>query len=193
MSDPHLNQSMWGYQQQFRISLDGATDRALDQIGAILSPEAYIVGFAVGGDDTSQVCLEVRDGAEPPFTADDFGGPALEGCNEVLVRTRPDIICQLHASFLEVGCDVLETDTFRSNRITLREYRLADQVLLGQPPGVQARAAAGDVTAVPGEALQHPVQRVVAVGGPLPGHGAADRVAHQEDPRLHVVVPGQGE
>lgn len=74
----HLNQSMWGFQQQFRISLDGATDRALDQIGAILSPEAYIVGFAVGGDDTGQVCLEVRDGAEPPFTADDFGGVVLD-------------------------------------------------------------------------------------------------------------------
>ena len=40
MSDPHLNQSMWGYQQQFRISLDGAPDRALDQIVAILSTEA---------------------------------------------------------------------------------------------------------------------------------------------------------
>jgi 5-methyltetrahydrofolate--homocysteine methyltransferase len=35
----------------------------------------------------------------------------------------------VHASFLEVGCDVLETDTFRSNRLTLREYGLHDRVL----------------------------------------------------------------
>ncbi|HEU4512097.1 MAG TPA: diadenylate cyclase [Nocardioidaceae bacterium] len=74
----HLNQSMWGFQQQFRISLDGATDRALDQIGAILSPEAYVVGFAVGGDDTGQVSLEMRDAADRPFTAEDFGGVVLD-------------------------------------------------------------------------------------------------------------------
>jgi hypothetical protein len=74
----HLNQSMWGYQQQFRISLDGATDRALDQIGAVLSPEAYVVGFAVDGEDTDQVCLEVREGGDPAFTCDDFGGVVLD-------------------------------------------------------------------------------------------------------------------
>jgi hypothetical protein len=78
MSDPHLTQSMWGYQQQFRISLDGAADRALDQIGAILSPEAYVVGFAAGGEDTSEVCLETREGLDPEFTTDDFGGVVLD-------------------------------------------------------------------------------------------------------------------
>ncbi len=78
MSDPHLNQSMWGYQQQFRISLDGAADRALDQIGAILSPEAYLVGFANDREDTSQVCLETRAGLDPEFTTADFGGVVLD-------------------------------------------------------------------------------------------------------------------
>jgi 5-methyltetrahydrofolate--homocysteine methyltransferase len=46
------------------------------------------------------------------LTADDFGGPELEGCTDWLVMTRPDVIRDLHASFLEVGCDVVETDTF---------------------------------------------------------------------------------
>ncbi|HSE08101.1 MAG TPA: diadenylate cyclase [Nocardioidaceae bacterium] len=78
MSDPLLNQSMWGYQQQFRISLDGAADRALDQIGAILSPEAYVVGFAVDGEDTSQVALETREGLDLVFTPDDFGDVVLD-------------------------------------------------------------------------------------------------------------------
>jgi hypothetical protein len=73
-----LNQSMWGYQQQFRVSLDGATDRALDQIGAVLSPEAYVVGFAVGGDDTGQVCLEAREGVEPGFGFEDFAGVTVD-------------------------------------------------------------------------------------------------------------------
>ncbi|HLN75767.1 MAG TPA: diadenylate cyclase [Nocardioidaceae bacterium] len=74
----HLHESMWGFQQQFRISLDAAVDRALDQIGAILSPEAYVVGFAVGGDDTGRVCLEAREGIEPAFTAEDFGSVLLD-------------------------------------------------------------------------------------------------------------------
>jgi 5-methyltetrahydrofolate--homocysteine methyltransferase len=61
--------------------------------------------------------------------AADFGGEHLVGCNDFLVITRPDVIEEIHVSFLDVGCDVLETDTFRSNRLTLKEYRLDDQVL----------------------------------------------------------------
>src|SRR5215204_7332873 len=63
------------------------------------------------------------------LTAADFGGVPLEGCNDYLVITRPDAIESIHASFLEVGCDVLETDTFRSNRLTLREYELHERVI----------------------------------------------------------------
>jgi 5-methyltetrahydrofolate--homocysteine methyltransferase len=63
------------------------------------------------------------------LTAADFGGPGLDGCNDYLVITRPDAVESIHASFLDVGCDVLETDTFRSNRLTLREYELHDRVL----------------------------------------------------------------
>ncbi len=60
--------------------------------------------------------------------ADDFGGEHLIGCNDHLVISRPDVVAEVHASFLEVGCDVVETDTFRSNRITLKEYHLQDRV-----------------------------------------------------------------
>src|SRR5688500_18657183 len=62
------------------------------------------------------------------LTADDFGGGVLEGCNDYLVITRPDVIEEIHASFMDAGCDVLETDTFRSNRLTLREYGLDERV-----------------------------------------------------------------
>ena len=47
-------------------------------------------------------------------TAEDYGGKALEGCNDNLVLTRPDIIQSIHESFLAVGCDVVETCTFQS-------------------------------------------------------------------------------
>ncbi|MBV9108216.1 MAG: homocysteine S-methyltransferase family protein, partial [Gemmatimonadetes bacterium] len=62
------------------------------------------------------------------LTASDFGGERLEGCNDYLVIARPRVIEEIHASYMEAGCDVLETDTFRSNRITLREYGLENEV-----------------------------------------------------------------
>jgi 5-methyltetrahydrofolate--homocysteine methyltransferase len=64
---------------------------------------------------------------EKHLTADDFGGPALEGCNEMLVLTRPDVIAELHASYLDVGVDVLETCTFGAFGPPLNEYGIADK------------------------------------------------------------------
>lgn len=58
---------------------------------------------------------------------DDFGGADLEGCNEVLAVTRPDVIGELHAAYLEVGCEVIETDTFGAFAIPLGEYGIADR------------------------------------------------------------------
>ncbi len=55
----------------------------------------------------------------------DYAG--LENCTEILVRTRPDVIREIHESFLAVGCDVVETDTFGANRIVLGEFGIADQ------------------------------------------------------------------
>ncbi|MDB4914970.1 MAG: metH [Gemmatimonadetes bacterium] len=60
-------------------------------------------------------------------TAEDFGGKALEGCNDNLVLTRPDIIQAIHESFLVVGCDVVETCTFQSTPHRLREWGLEDK------------------------------------------------------------------
>jgi 5-methyltetrahydrofolate--homocysteine methyltransferase len=61
------------------------------------------------------------------LTADDFGGPQFEGCNELLVDTRPDAIAELHRSFFEVGSEVVETDSFGSLSYTLAEYGIADR------------------------------------------------------------------
>ncbi len=60
-------------------------------------------------------------------TAEDFGGKALEGCNDHLVLTRPDIIRSIHESFLAVGCDVVETCTFQSTPHRLREWGIAEK------------------------------------------------------------------
>ena len=60
--------------------------------------------------------------------AADFGGERYAGCNDYLVLQKPEIIEAIHASFLEAGCDVIETCTFRANRLPRAEYGLADEV-----------------------------------------------------------------
>nr|MBA3716305.1 homocysteine S-methyltransferase family protein [Pyrinomonadaceae bacterium] len=59
------------------------------------------------------------------LTPDDFGGPQLEGCNEYLLISRPAAVERVHAAFFEVGCDVVETDSFGSTSIVLAEYDIA--------------------------------------------------------------------
>jgi 5-methyltetrahydrofolate--homocysteine methyltransferase len=56
-----------------------------------------------------------------------FGGPQLDGCNENLVLTSPDKISELHRSFLEVGADIIETNSFGSTSVVLAEYGLERQ------------------------------------------------------------------
>ncbi|MDQ0890901.1 5-methyltetrahydrofolate--homocysteine methyltransferase [Paenibacillus sp. V4I9] len=58
------------------------------------------------------------------LTADDFGGEELDGCNEVLVLTRPDIILNIHEAYLTAGSDMIETNTFGATTVVLAEYAL---------------------------------------------------------------------
>ena len=55
---------------------------------------------------------------------DDFGGAELDGCNEILVRTRPDVILDVHRAYLTAGADLIETDTFGGTPLVLAEYGL---------------------------------------------------------------------
>src|SRR3954447_23904580 len=61
------------------------------------------------------------------LTADDFGGPVLEGCNEVLVLTRPDLVAEMHDAFFAVGADIVETATFGAFAVPLAEYGIAEK------------------------------------------------------------------
>jgi 5-methyltetrahydrofolate--homocysteine methyltransferase len=60
------------------------------------------------------------------LTAEDFGGPEYEGCNEYLIYTKPEAIAKVHRDFLGAGADVIETDTFGSSPLVLAEYGLQD-------------------------------------------------------------------
>jgi len=60
------------------------------------------------------------------LTVDDYGGPQFEGCPEHLLISKPEAVERVHAGFLEVGCDVLETNSFGGASIVLAEYGIAD-------------------------------------------------------------------
>jgi 5-methyltetrahydrofolate--homocysteine methyltransferase len=59
------------------------------------------------------------------LSADDFGGPALEGCNEMLVLTRPDLVSRMHDDYFRAGVDAVETATFGAFDLVLNEYGIA--------------------------------------------------------------------
>src|SRR5438445_11816814 len=84
------------------------------------------------------------------LTSDDDGG--LRGkCREALVLNRPDVIEGVHASMLEAGAEVLETDTFQASRLKLDEWGLADYTVeINTKAAEIARKAAGEQRFVAG-------------------------------------------
>jgi len=76
------------------------------------------------------------------LTAEDFGGEELEGCNEYLCVTRPDVVDQVHERYLAAGADIVETNSFGGTPLVLAEYGLADQAFdLNRRAAELARAA----------------------------------------------------
>ena len=61
------------------------------------------------------------------LTLDDWGGANFENCSENLLYTRPDAIEKVHTSFLEVGCDVIETNSFGGSEVVLSEFGITDK------------------------------------------------------------------
>jgi len=79
------------------------------------------------------------------LTAGDFGGAFLEGCNENLVRTRPDVVLDIHRKYFEAGSDIVETNSFGGAPIVLAEYGLADDAhFLNRRAAELARQAADE-------------------------------------------------
>src|SRR5246127_3884979 len=79
------------------------------------------------------------------LTAADFGGTALEGCNENLVRTRPAVVLEIHRKYFEAGSDIVETNSFGGAPIVLAEYGLAaDAHELNRRAAELARQAADE-------------------------------------------------
>jgi len=91
-------------------------------------------------DGAMGTMLQQRD-----LSAQDFGGAALEGCNEVLVRTRPDVVLDIHRKYFAAGADIVETDTFGGTPLVLGEYGLsAEAHQLNKKAAELARQAAAE-------------------------------------------------
>ncbi|MDQ8155752.1 MAG: homocysteine S-methyltransferase family protein, partial [Gemmatimonadota bacterium] len=111
------------------------------------------------------------------LTAEDYGGASLEGCNDHLVLTRPDVVQAIHASFLAVGCDVVETCTFQSTPRRLEEWGLKDQARAINVAAARIARAACDAHATP----DHP--RFVA--GSI---GPTGMLPSSSDPALSAIT-----
>ena len=83
--------------------------------------------------DTLKERIVVFDGAMGTnlqvqnLSLEDFGGLRFEGCNENLLVTRPDAVENVHVAFLDVGCDVIETNSFNGTPVDFAEYDIGDK------------------------------------------------------------------
>jgi 5-methyltetrahydrofolate--homocysteine methyltransferase len=116
-----------------RPAPDSKTERS-QELEAALAERILVLDGAMG------TAIQGRQ-----LTAADFGGPELDGCNEVLVVSRPDVILDIHRGYLEAGADILETDTFGGTPLVLAEYGLADRAReLNRVAAELARQAAAE-------------------------------------------------
>jgi len=109
-------------------------NKSAQALRELLSQRILVLDGAMG------TMLQQRD-----LTAADFGGAALEGCNENLVRTRPDVVLDIHRKYFEAGSDVVETNSFGGTPFVLAEYGLGnDALLLNRLSAELARKAADE-------------------------------------------------
>jgi 5-methyltetrahydrofolate--homocysteine methyltransferase len=103
---------------------------------AALSQRVLVADGAMGTE------LQAHD-----LSLDDFNG--LEGCNEILNVTRPDVVKSVHRAYLEAGSDLIETNTFGANWANLAEYGIEGRIReLSERAAVLAREAVDEFSTV---------------------------------------------
>jgi 5-methyltetrahydrofolate--homocysteine methyltransferase len=129
-------------------------------------------------DGAMGTSLQVQD-----LTAEHFGGEQYNGCNDFLVISYPEAVEKVHRSFLEVGVDAIETNTFRSNRITMAEYGLQDRVIeINETAARLARRLADEYSQVANPKSQ--IQNRFVAGS----IGPSGKLPSANDPQLSDVT-----
>lgn len=110
----------------------------------------------------------------------------LKGNNDILCITRPDVILEIHKSYLEAGADLITTNTFNSNRISMADYGMEDHVY--EMNFQAARLAEKAITLFEGS--QKPENHFIA-GSIGPTNRTASMSADVNDPGARSVSFGQ--
>src|SRR5438445_125395 len=113
------------------------------------------------------------------LTVKDFDG--RQGCNEILSLTRRDVVAGVHRSYLEVGCDVVETNTFGGSRPKLDEFDLGARV-------VEVNEQAARIACQEADRAQRSDGRPRYVAGSL---GPSGFLPSSSDPDLGRVRPAE--
>jgi 5-methyltetrahydrofolate--homocysteine methyltransferase len=111
------------------------------------------------------------------LTAEHYGGEKTNGAVDYLIISYPEAIEKVHRSFLEVGVDVIETNTFRSNRITLDEYGLGERTIEINEKAAQLARRLADEYSTP--------ERQRFVAGSI---GPSGKLPSADDPTLSDVT-----
>ena len=154
-----------GWRERLEVRDLKQSERALREL---LSERILVLDGAMG------TMLQQRN-----LTAADFGGPALEGCNENLVRTRPDVVLDIHRKYFEAGADLVETNSFGATPLVLAEYGLqADALDLNKRAAALARQAAEEYS-TPGKprfvaGSMGPTTKAITVTGGVTFEGLQD-------------------
>ena len=126
------------------------------------------------------------------LTAADFGGPDLEGCNENLVFTRPDIVRRMHQEYLAAGADMVETDTFGGTPLVLAEYGLADKAVEQNRRAAEIAREAAALASTPGRprfvlGSMGPTTKAITVTG---GATFAEMIVHYRTQAIGLLTGG---
>src|SRR5436305_12892510 len=113
------------------------------------------------------------------LTVKDFEG--RQGCNEILSLTRPDVVAGVHRSYLEVGCDVVETNTFGGSRPKLDEFDVGARL-------VEVNEQAARIARQEADRAQRDDGRPRYVAGSL---GPSGFLPSSSDPDLGRVGPAE--
>src|SRR5437867_1252100 len=95
-------------------------------------------------DGAMGTMIQARD-----LSAQDFGGAQLEGCNEHLNLTRPDVIRAIHDAYLDAGADLISPNSFGCAPYVLAEYGLAERCHEITLAGARLARAAADSRSTP--------------------------------------------